>query len=47
MSIGFINIKASYVILDSLFIKVIRDIKDLIIPFCLILFHLKADLMRC
>ena len=47
MSVGFINIKASYVIWDALFIKETRETSDLIIAFCLVLYHLKIDILRC
>ena len=47
MSVGFINVKATMIIWDSILIKVIKDPSDLIVSFCLILFHFKADIMRC
>ena len=47
MSIGFVNIKLSLIIWDILLIKVVKDPKDLLISFDLILLFYKVEIMRC
>ena len=47
MSVGFINVRASYILWDAIFIKQVKDPSDLLVAFALILQHFKADVMRC
>ncbi|CDW76254.1 UNKNOWN [Stylonychia lemnae] len=47
MSVGFINVKATSVLWDLLLIKQQRSASDLLTAFALILFHFKAEIMRC
>jgi hypothetical protein len=47
MSVGFINVKASMVLWDAMLIKIVKEPSDIITAFALILFHFKADFIRC
>mmetsp|Transcript_38282 Transcript_38282/g.28203 ORF Transcript_38282/g.28203 Transcript_38282/m.28203 type:complete len:111 (-) Transcript_38282:510-842(-) len=47
MSVGFVNIKVTFIIWDSLFIKINKQPSDLLVAFALVLFHYKTDLLRC
>jgi hypothetical protein len=47
LSVGYVNIKTTCVIWDTLLLKTRKDPGDVIVAFALIMLHYKQDLMAC
>lgn len=47
LSVGYVNVKTTMVLWDTLLIKQVKDASDILIAFSLILLHHKTDFMRC
>eukprot|EP00347_Sterkiella_histriomuscorum_P021263 403334621 len=47
VSCGFVTVKTTMVLWDTLLIKQVKDASDILTAFALILLHYKTDVMRC